>query len=150
MSEIEVICFWFTSVLIIPFWMMMWFLPNHEITNKIMKNPWFCICPLTVPYIILVIPNIVDIFLILGSQMPTPEIVLEMFDDDDAIILAWVHMLALDTLAGRWIWKRMVLSEKEIYVSMPTLLLCMMVAPLGILIGMIITRELDYENENIS
>ena len=67
----------------------MWFLPNHEITNKIMKNPWFCICPLTVPYIILVIPNIVDIFLILGSQMPTPEIVLEMdifAADSDAII----------------------------------------------------------------
>jgi len=145
MASLEVVTFWISSVLILPLWIMMWFMPKHEFTIKIMGNPWYCIVPLTIPYVILVIPNLADIFITLGSEMPTPEIVIEMFDNDTTITLAWLHMLALDTLGGRWIWKRMVDHDKPIGVSMPTLLLCMMVAPLGILIGIILTREEDFE-----
>ncbi|MBN17153.1 MAG: hypothetical protein CMB37_03205 [Euryarchaeota archaeon] len=149
MSTMTVL-FWISSILILPFWMLMWFLPKHEITAKLLGNPWYCIAPLTVPYVLLVIPNLLDIFLLLGTQMPTPEIVLEMFDDDTTIMLAWLHMLALDTLAGRWIWKRMNTTEKPIWVSMPTLLLCMMVAPLGVLLGMSITHEIETKKQEMT
>tara|TARA_A100001037_G_C15081797_1_gene604654 strand:+ start:177 stop:626 length:450 start_codon:yes stop_codon:yes gene_type:complete len=145
MVSLEVAMFWISSIMIVPIWIMMWFVPKHDVTQKVLSNPWYCIVPLTVPYTILVIPEIVDVFLIFGSQMPTPELVVEFFDDETAIMLAWLHMLALDTLGGRWIWKRMVEHDRPIWMSMPTLLLCMMVAPLGILIGVILTRDQDFE-----
>ena len=145
MVSLEVAMFWISSVLILPLWIMMWFMPKHDITHKIMSNPLYCIVPLTIPYVILVIPNLIDIFVLLGSQMPTPEIVTEMFSNETTIILAWLHMLALDTLGGRWIWKRMVAKDLPIWQSMPPLLLCMMVAPLGILIRIMLTRDADEE-----
>jgi len=145
MVSLEVAMFWISSILIIPFWVMMWFMPKHEMTHKVMNNPWYCIVPLTVPYTILVIPEIPEIFLVLGTQMPTPEVVLDFLGNDTAIMLAWLHMLALDTLGGRWIWKRMVAEDKPIWMSMPTLLLCMMVAPLGLLLGVALTREQDIK-----
>ena len=42
---------------------------------------------------------------------------------------------------GRWTWQRLVATGKPIYVSFPVLLISMFVAPLGALIGMVVTRE---------
>ena len=57
-----------------------------------------------------------DILISLGSQMPTPEIVLEMFSKDEMIILAWLHFLVMDTFAGRYVWMRMLAKERPIHV----------------------------------
>ena len=75
--------------------------------------------------------------------MPTPELVIDFFSDDKVIIIGWLHFLAFDVLAGRYIWNRMVSLDKPIFVSTPTLILGMMVAPLGFLIGMLLTWEYD-------
>ena len=75
--------------------------------------------------------------------MPTPDLVIDFFSDDKVIIIGWLHFLAFDVLAGRYIWNRMVSLDKPIFVSTPTLILGMMVAPLGFLIGMLLTWEYD-------
>ncbi len=77
--------------------------------------------------------------------MPTPEIIVEFFSDDKVIIVGWLHFLAFDVLAGRYIWQRMLACDRPMYVSTPTLILGMMVAPLGFLIGLLATWEY---NEN--
>jgi hypothetical protein len=121
---IEVL-FWFSSLYILPFWLMMWFAPTHERT--------------------------VDIFIILGSDMPTPDIVVEMFSEREVILIGWLHYLAFDLFVGRWTWQRLVASGQPIYVSMPVLLLSMMVAPLGALLGLIVTRNhSDLNSETIA
>ena len=48
-----------------------------------------------------------DIFITLGSEMPTPELVIDS-SPDKVIIIGWLHFLAFDVLAGRYIWNRMV------------------------------------------
>jgi hypothetical protein len=125
----------------------MWFLPKHEITSRVMNDVRICILPLLIPYAILVIPNILDIFITLGSEMPTPDLVIEFFQDDDVILIGWLHFLAFDILAGRYIWKRMIDLDKPIYLSTPILILSMMVAPLGFLLGIIATW--DSKNPSI-
>ena len=119
----------------------MWFLPKHEITSRVMNDIRICILPLLIPYAILVIPNILDIFITLGSEMPTPGLVIEFFQDDDVILIGWLHFLAFDILAGRYIWKRMIHLDRPIYLSTPILILSMMVAPLGFLLGIIATWD---------
>ena len=146
MQLVEIL-FWFSSIWIIPLWSLMWFLPKHEITSRVMNDVRICILPLLIPYAILVIPNILDIFITLGSEMPTPDLVIEFFQDDDVILIGWLHFLAFDILAGRYIWKRMIDLDRPIYLSTPILILSMMVAPLGFLLGIIATW--DSKNPSI-
>ena len=79
--------------------------------------------------------------LLLGSDMPTPAIVLELFENEEVVIVGWLHYLAFDLFVGRWTWQRLTQSEKPLLVSFPVLLLSMMVAPLGALVGMVVTTD---------
>ncbi|MAH91282.1 MAG: DUF4281 domain-containing protein [Candidatus Poseidoniaceae archaeon] len=139
--ELFEITFWFSSLYIGPMWFLMWFMPRHEITKKIVGDVRICIIPLIVSYGILLIPNAVDVLISLGSQMPTPDVVLELFSDDQMIILAWLHFLVLDTFAGRYVWMRMLAADKPIQVSMPVLLMCMMMGPIGLVVGILATLD---------
>ena len=73
--------------------------------------------------------------------MPTPDIVVGLFSEREVILIGWLHYLAFDLFVGRWTWQRLVATQKPIYISMPVLVLSMMVAPLGALLGLLVTRE---------
>ncbi|RJV01633.1 MAG: DUF4281 domain-containing protein [Candidatus Poseidoniales archaeon] len=135
--------FWFSSIIIGPLWIMMWFMPRHDLTKKIVGDLRICVMPLIVSYTVLLIPNVSDVLLSLGTQMPTPDIVLELFSKDELIILAWLHFLVMDTFAGRYIWMRMLAAGKPIQVSMPVLLLCMMMGPVGLMVGILSTLDVE-------
>jgi len=151
MDTVLLATFWFSSSLIIPIWGLMWFLPRHEFTYKFVGDLRYSVIPLAVSYSILLAPNLLDVFLSLGSEMPTPEIVINLFSTDEMIILAWLHFLVMDTFSGRYIWLRMVEKNKPIQLSMPVLLLCMMIAPVGLALGIFLTTDrseykLDVKN----
>lgn len=143
MDSVAVATFWFSSVLIIPLWIMMWFMPRSDITKKIVGDLRFSVIPLILSYAILLAPNVLDVLITLGSKMPTPEIVLNLFSTDEMIILAWLHFLVMDTFAGRYVWMRMIAADKPIQFSMPILLVCMMLGPIGLLIGILTTLDVD-------
>ena len=142
--ELITILFWISSICIMPLWVMMIAFPKHNFTKQIVGNP-LCLSPMLICYSIAVIPSLPDLFMTFATQMPTPEIVNDLFSDKDTRLLGWLHFLALDTLGGRWIWSRLQSQSKPLIQSAPTLILCMMVAPLGILIGLITT--IDRENQ---
>jgi hypothetical protein len=119
----------------------MWFLPKHDITHKIVGNAKICVFPLVASYAILLVPNAMDVLITLGSQMPTPDLVIELFSTDDMVILAWLHFLVMDTFIGRYIWMRMLAADRPIQVSMPVLLICMMMGPIGLLAGILATLD---------
>ena len=128
--------------------MLMWFLPKHEITKKVVGDLRICIIPLIASYALLLIPNISEVLMALGTQMPTPEIVVNLFSTDDLIILAWLHFLAMDTFAGRYVWMRMIAAGKPIQFSMPVLALCMFVGPIGLLLGILTTLDVEDDISN--
>ena len=142
--ELITILFWISSVCVMPLWLMMILIPNSKITKTIVGSN-YCLFPMLICYSIAVIPSIPNLLMTLATQMPTPEIVKDLFSDDYTIMLGWLHYLALDTLAGRWIWTRLISQNKPIYQSAPTLIMCMMVAPLGVILGIITTLN---RNEN--
>ena len=143
MDSIAVTTFWFSSIFIIPLWIMMWFMPRSEITKKVVGDLRICVIPLIASYAILLAPNVLDVLITLGSKMPTPDIVLGLFSTDEMIILAWLHFLVMDTFAGRYVWMRMIAADKPIQFSMPILLVCMMLGPIGLLIGILTTLDVD-------
>lgn len=136
------VLFWFASLYILPIWVLMWFLPTHERTKQLMNNEWLFLTPLLVAYVLAVLPNLADLLLALSSDMPTPDLVADLFSSREIALVAWLHFLAFDTMAGKMTWSRLMKAEKPIQVSMPILFLSMMVAPLGYLIGQYVTRDL--------
>ena len=143
MDSVAVTTFWFSSIFIIPLWIMMWFMPRSEITKKVVGDLRICVIPLIASYAILLAPNVLEVLITLGSKMPTPDIVLDLFSTDEMIILAWLHFLVMDTFAGRYVWMRMIAADKPIQFSMPILLVCMMLGPIGLLIGILTTLDVD-------
>tara|TARA_B100000530_G_scaffold250517_1_gene164809 strand:- start:93 stop:545 length:453 start_codon:yes stop_codon:yes gene_type:complete len=148
MDSVAVATFWFSSIFIIPLWIMMWFMPRSDITKKIVGDLRFSVIPLILSYAILLAPNVLDVLTTLGSKMPTPDIVLDLFSTDEMIILAWLHFLVMDTFAGRYVWMRMIAADKPIQFSMPILLVCMMLGPIGLLIGILTTLDVDDDISN--
>ena len=148
MDSVAVTTFWFSSIFIIPLWIMMWFMPRSEMTKKVVGDLRICVIPLIVSYAILLAPNVLDVLITLGSKMPTPDIVLDLFSTDEMIILAWLHFLVMDTFAGRYVWMRMIAAGKPIQFSMPILLVCMMLGPIGLLIGILTPLVVDDDISN--
>ncbi|MBT3656785.1 MAG: DUF4281 domain-containing protein [Euryarchaeota archaeon] len=141
MDSIVLVTFWFSSLFIGPMWILMWFFPQHDMTKKIVGDLRICVMPLIASYAVLLGPNLFDVIMALATQMPTPDIVLELFSTDEMIMLAWLHFLVMDTFAGRYIWMRMLAAERPIQISMPVLLFCMMAGPIGLLIGILATSD---------
>jgi len=142
MAALIDVLFWFSSLYILPFWLMMWFAPAHERTAALLRNEWVYLAPLAAAYTLAVLPNLLDILVLLGSDMPTPEIVVSLFDDREVILIGWLHYLAFDLFVGRWTWQRLMATNQPLYVSFPVLLLSMMVAPLGALLGLVVTKDI--------
>ncbi|MEC7096830.1 MAG: abscisic acid-deficient protein Aba4 family protein, partial [Candidatus Thermoplasmatota archaeon] len=77
--EIEIMMFWISSIYIGPIWALMWFAPKHNITKKFVGDIRFTVLPLCIPYAIVAIPEIPSILITLGSEMPTPELIIDFF-----------------------------------------------------------------------
>ena len=80
-------------------------------------------------------PNALDVLVALGSQMPTPDVVVDLFCDD-MVILAWLHFLVMDTFIGRYIWMRM-LAQLNFYAhfTMDDM------GPIGLIAGILATSD---------
>ena len=68
-----------------------------------------------------------------------------LFQTRELLLAGWLHYLAFDLFVGRWTWQRLVATGQPIYVSFPVLFFSMMVAPLGALLGLIVTRNFSSE-----
>ncbi|MBT3440514.1 MAG: DUF4281 domain-containing protein [Euryarchaeota archaeon] len=154
MDSLTIGLFWTSSLLIFPFWFLMWFMPGHHLTKRYVGDVRWCIVPLLVSYTVLALPNAAEVLMTFATQMPTPEIVVGLFEEDEFVVLAWMHLLALDLFAGRYVWLRMLSAKRPMYVSTPILIMCMMMGPLGFLMGLFATWNVLYpeplESETLS
>jgi len=135
------VLFWFSSLYVLPFWAMMWVAPSSERTAAMLRNEWVVLAPLALAYSLAVLPHLVDILLMLGSDMPTPDVVVGLFAEREIILIGWLHYLAFDLFVGRWTWQRLMEAQRPLPVTFPILLLSMLVAPLGALLGLLATRK---------
>ena len=78
----------------------------------------------------------------------TPVIVIDLFSSDEMIILAWLHFLVMDTFAGRYVWMRMLRAQRPLQISAPILITCMMLGPIGLILGIVLTSNVDDDISN--
>ena len=96
--------------------------------------------PLLIPYSLLVIPAWSHIVFTFFIQIPSPDLLVEFFADEQAITLTWLHVLICNLFVGRYVWLRMLAADQPMYVSTPILLMCMY-SPVGLLLGLLTTWE---------
>lgn len=76
--------------------------------------------------------------------------VMELFDNPKLVVAGWVHYLAFDLMIGIFVKKNSLKYGISHWLIIPCLLVCFMIAPVGLLLYLllrwIVTK--DYFNEN--
>lgn len=112
---------------VLPFWTLMIFLPNWNITQKVMKS-YLIFLPFIALYIYLFIIglNAENIETLSNPQLPE---LAQVFSEETITFAGWVHFIVLDLFVGRYIyWQG---QEKSIW-TIHSLILCLFAGPIGL------------------
>lgn len=116
------------NLFVLPFWILMIFLPNWGVTRKVMKS-----------YIPFAILAIVYLYLFVNSinpesaaalSNPQLEDIARFFSDETVATTGWVHFLVMDLFIGRYIyWQG---QETGVW-TIHSLIFCLFAGPIGLL-----------------
>jgi len=121
--------FSFGGNLVMPFWMLMIFLPHWRWTQRIMRSPLIAVPPAVI-YTVLVLPNTSEILGALGGLNEVMALLATPF----GTTVGWMHFLAFDLFVGRWAYLDSRERSISALVMAPILFLTLMLGPIGFLL----------------
>jgi apolipoprotein N-acyltransferase len=137
-----------SSLIVLPFWALMIFLPRWRVTERLMSSPLVSAAP-AVLYAALVLPRLAEVW----QTVSSPELsgLAALLGSPVGATIGWLHFLAFDLFVGRWIY----LDSRErgitAWVTAPVLFLTLMLGPCGFLLYLMVrhTRGYLHRNENV-
>ena len=116
------------NLFVLPFWVLMIFLPRWGITQKVMES--------FVPFVLLA-----GLYIYLFSGTITPESaqalsnpqladIAKFFASERIAATGWMHFLVLDLFVGRWIYWE---GQRTGVWTVHSLILCLFAGPIGLL-----------------
>ncbi|MDJ0697319.1 ABA4-like family protein [Mastigocoleus sp. MO_188.B34] len=116
------------NVFVLPFWVLMIFLPKWEITQKVMKS-YIAFIPLALAYLYLFIISITPEN---AQALSNPQLVdiAKFFAEEKAAATGWIHFLVMDLFVGRYIYLE---GRKTGVWTAHSLAFCLFAGPLGLL-----------------
>ncbi|MEM7800302.1 MAG: ABA4-like family protein, partial [Chloroflexota bacterium] len=117
-----------SNLFIMPFWLLMIFLPFWSWTERIMKTYW-PILPPAIIYLVVVAPMIGSVLLSLSN--PTLDGVISLLSTPAGATVGWAHFLAFDLFVGRWAYLDSRQHSIPWYVTSPSLFFVLMLGPVG-------------------
>ena len=138
--------FQLSNLLVMPFWLLVIFLPFWGWTKRIIGSPWIA-APAALLYVILVLPGVIGLF----AQLANPELgqIANFLGTPAGATLAWAHLVAFDLFVGRWVY----LDSRErgitAWLVSPILFFVLMFGPLGLLLYLV-TRLLVASDSGTS
>lgn len=125
------IIFSLSSLLVMPFWFLMVFLPGWKWTKRIVASPWISVFAAAL-YVVLVLPGIVQI--LPAVMNPRLDTVSSLLGTPMGATIAWVHFLAFDLFVGRWVYLDSREKQLSPFLMSPILFFVLMLGPLGFLL----------------
>jgi len=122
---------------VLPFWLLMLFWPRARLTARVIGSPWIVAGPLAL-YTALALPRLAS--LLPAVTHPQLASIAGLLGTPAGATLAWAHFLALDLLAGRWIFLDARGRGLGRWVTTPVLLLTLLLAPLGLGVYLLATE----------
>ena len=114
-----------------PFWFLMALRPRATITHRLMRTPW-PVVGVGLVYASLVLPNVGAILETLLS--PTLTAISASLATPEGSLAVWLHVLAFDLLAGRFIWLDGLSRGVGAPLRIASLTLALMFGPIGLLL----------------
>ncbi len=116
------------NLFVLPFWVLMIFLPQWGVTKKVMES--------FVPFVLLA-----GLYIYLFSGTITPESaqalsnpqladIAKFFASERIAATGWIHFLVLDLFVGRWIYWE---GQRTGVWTVHSLILCLFAGPIGLL-----------------
>lgn len=119
-----------SSLLVMPFWLLMIVLPHWRWISRLLRSPLVCAAPALL-YLALALPGIGE--LLAAVAQPTLPGIAAVLGTSAGATLAWAHFLAFDLFVGRWIY----LDSRErgisAWIMAPLLFFTLMLGPIGFL-----------------
>ncbi len=117
-----------SSLLVMPFWILMIFLPHWQWTKRILTSVWVSSLAALL-YVILVIPQLPQVFpAVLNPNLDT---IATLLGTAQGATLAWVHFLAFDLFVARWVYLDSQTRRLSSWLVSPILFFVLMLGPLG-------------------
>jgi hypothetical protein len=120
-----------SSIVVLPFWLMMIVLPSWHWTPRIIRRPVIGVVPAAV-YAVLVLPRLREV----GPVVSAPNLpdIAALLSTPAGATIAWVHFLAFDLLVGRWMYLDSRTRQISPWLMAPVLFLTLMLGPIGYLL----------------
>jgi hypothetical protein len=129
MWDLSAVSFRIASLSVMPFWTLMVLAPRWRGTARALASPLVAAVPILV-YAALVGPRLAA----LAPAIARPEIgdIARLLGTPLGATIAWAHFVALDLLAGRWIFRDARARGLSAWLTSPILVLTLFFAPLGL------------------
>lgn len=123
---------------VLPFWLLLVFLPRARITTTLVHSGLMP-CVLGVAYTVLLVGSIASATpdapaLDFGSI----EGIRAGFQSDTALLAGWIHYLAFDLFVGAWCCRDAARTGVPHVVVVPVLILVLMAGPAGLLLYLVV------------
>lgn len=129
------IVFSLSSLLVLPFWLLMIFLPGWRWTKRIVSSLWI-VAGAALLYAGLVIPGIYQIL----PAVMNPDLagIATLLSTPVGATIAWAHFLAFDLFVGRWVYLDSRDRRISAFLVSPILFFVLMLGPLGLLLYLLL------------
>ncbi|BAZ33043.1 hypothetical protein NIES4074_55520 [Cylindrospermum sp. NIES-4074] len=116
------------NVFVLPFWILMIFLPNWKVTRRIMES-YLPFIVLAAAYLYLFVSSITPEN---AQALSNPQLadIARFFSNETAAATGWIHFLVMDLFVGRWIYWE---GQKTGILTFHSLSLCLFAGPMGLL-----------------
>ncbi|MBL8797691.1 MAG: DUF4281 domain-containing protein [Planctomycetia bacterium] len=120
-----------STLTVLPCWLLMIALPHWGLTRRLLGSP-AVLLPIPVLYVVLVVWHWRLLALLVAE--PTLPTVALILGEPEGALLGWLHFLALDFVAGRWIYLDSLDRQLPTLTVTPILWATLLLAPLGVLL----------------
>jgi hypothetical protein len=124
-----------SSLLVMPFWFLIVFLPTWKWTKRIIASPWI-IVGAAVLYAVLVLPSVVQV--LPAVMNPSLQGIQSLLGTPAGATIAWAHFLAFDLFVGRWVYLDGRERKVSPFIVSPILFFVLMLGPLGLLLYLVV------------
>jgi hypothetical protein len=119
-----------SSLLVMPFWLIMIVLPHWRWTQRVIRSPLVSAAPALL-YLVLALPRFGELLAAVTS--PTLPGIAAVLGTPAGATLAWAHFLAFDLFVGRWIYLDSRERKISAWLMAPVLFFTLMLGPIGFL-----------------
>ena len=141
--DIYDVSFFLSTMWVGPFWFAMLVYPEHDITERAMRGPWFFLGPILIWFVVTASDPAGLVELASDSMDPSNAMsgLATLLGTRAGAAAAWAHMVAGDIFVTRWMWKRCIDRGAERWITAATVFFGVMLMPVGVALHVALVRD---------